>query len=617
VIRPVAGILLALAALAPPASAQDPAAMPKMPGSFEQIGHEPLMNRGMNAALAVLDGYAYVGSRTDGSHANAGVMVVDVRDPAKPKIVKEMGPPDEGLPTQTSREMRILPDQKLLIVLNHQCSELIHRCATPSSTGQSVLPSNYKFFDIAGPNAADPKLVATYTPSAQGPQTPHEFYIWNDPKRPSRVLMYMTDPASDPEVIVADLSHVREGKVEEIAKFTAEAGGGVHSITVSHDGRRMFLAALTGGFLEADTSEVADGKTGAKITQLTASDDAPVWPGPGAHSAIRVPRTNTVMITDEVYGYVPPLLTNHGCPWGWVRFIDDANPAKPTVISEYRLPINEQANCGQITPARNSTSSWAAHNPTLTEHLAILSWHSAGLQAIDTSSPVTPSGAANWSPTPLPVVQTEDPLLSSGQDKVVVWSFPVIVNGLIYVVDLRNGLYILRYHGPHEAEVSGTRFLDGNSNSGDAARLERPNASTASGPERSAARPRTSCLAGPIKLRGRTLGPFRLGMTRSQASLRGGPPSQVRKASLTWCVEGGGKVAAAFNARGRVAFVASTTLRGRLRGGRRAGARLVVARRGGTTVVAGVRRGAIRFTGVAAGRPSTRELTRLVRAAGL
>jgi len=42
----------------------------------------------------------------------------------------------------------------------------------------------------------------------------------------------------------------------------------------------------------------------------------------------------------------------------------------------------------------------------------------------------------------------------------------------IYIVDLRNGLYILRYHGPHAAEVADVRFLDGNSNSGDAARLE-------------------------------------------------------------------------------------------------------------------------------------------------
>jgi proteasome lid subunit RPN8/RPN11 len=37
------------------------------------------------------------------------------------------------------------------------------------------------------------------------------------------------------------------------------------------------------------------------------------------------------------------------------------------------------------------------------------------------------------------------------------------------VIDIRNGLYILRYRGPFEEEVSETEFLDGNSNSGDLA----------------------------------------------------------------------------------------------------------------------------------------------------
>jgi hypothetical protein len=55
------------------------------PGSFTQIGHEPLMNRGMNAAIAVHKRYVYVGSRTDGKNNNAnhaGVFIVDAQDPA-------------------------------------------------------------------------------------------------------------------------------------------------------------------------------------------------------------------------------------------------------------------------------------------------------------------------------------------------------------------------------------------------------------------------------------------------------------------------------------------------------------------------------------------------------
>ena len=48
------------------------------------------------------------------------------------------------------------------------------------------------------------------------------------------------------------------------------------------------------------------------------------------------------------------------------------------------------------------------------------------------------------------------------------WSYPIIYHGLIYVVDLRNGLYILKYRGPFQREVKRIDFLEGNSNQGDA-----------------------------------------------------------------------------------------------------------------------------------------------------
>ena len=53
------------------------------------------------------------------------------------------------------------------------------------------------------------------------------------------------------------------------------------------------------------------------------------------------------------------------------------------------------------------------------------------------------------------------------------WSYPIIRNGLIYFVDIRNGLYIVRYTGPGKRAVGRIRLLEGNSNIGDAARLDR------------------------------------------------------------------------------------------------------------------------------------------------
>jgi len=278
------------------------------------------------------------------------------------------------------------------------------------------------------------------------------------------------------------------------------------------------------------------------------------------------------MITDEVYGKVPGLLANHGCPWGWVRFIDDTKPTKPTVVSEYKLPFNQAEYCAEVPQDRNALSSWAAHNPTLTENLAILSWHSYGLQAIDTSNPSKPTGAAQFSPTPLPAVQTEDPLLSSGQDKVVMWSFPIIVDGLIYVVDLRNGLYVMRYKGPHAEEVSRIRFLDGNSNSGDQHRLENPPPGAGAGSglggsgtggtgigtgSTPTTAPRKPCLPTPIKLSKGGLGPFKLGMSARELALRGGPAVRRTSSRFTYCVEGKGKLVAALRNGRTVALLTS------------------------------------------------------------
>jgi hypothetical protein len=70
-------------------------------------------------------------------------------------------------------------------------------------------------------------------------------------------------------------------------------------------------------------------------------------------------------------------------------------------------------------------------------------------------------------------VANEDPALSMGDNKVVMWSFPIIDDGLIYVVDVRNGLYILDYTGPRADELARVSFLEGNSNLGDAVRLDK------------------------------------------------------------------------------------------------------------------------------------------------
>jgi hypothetical protein len=436
-------------------------------GSLELVGHSPLNNRGMNAALAIKGNYAYVGSRTDAKANNAngaGVLIVDIKDPSAPEVVGEIGPPDEANPGETSREMRIWPEQNLLIVMTlySNCGE-IHACSPIE--GQD----RFSFYDISGKNAAAPKLISTYEPSYD----PHEFFLWDDPKDPGRALLYISTPGGAEKIIVTDISGARKGKFSEIVKMSPlYSGSFVHSLSVNNAGTRGYIAHLTGGVGVIDTSEIARGVKKPSIRVLTPPNNAPKWEGPGPHTAMKLFGSETMLITDEVYGTAMRALGGHGCPWGWARFVDIKNPVKPKVISEFKLPQNDESFCTQ--DAAHPTTSFAAHNPTITPNLAVITWHSGGLQVVDISNPAKPAQAAEFVADPVIPILQEDPVLSSGGDKVVAWSYPIIQDGLIYFVDVRNGLYVMRYKGPFASEISGVDFIEGNSNLGDALKFEKP-----------------------------------------------------------------------------------------------------------------------------------------------
>ena len=158
-----------------------------------------------------------------------------------------------------------------------------------------------------------------------------------------------------------------------------------------------------------------------------------------------------------------------------MRVIRISDEAHPRIVGEYRTKENRRSYCetpaGQ-DPDNVAYTSYSSHNPTVLPNLAFVAWHSNGLQAVDISEPTDPTKAGVFVPEPLPAVTTEDPALSRGTNKVVMWSYPIIKDGLIYVVDIRNGLYILRYTGPRAEEVRGIEFLEGNSNLGSAMELE-------------------------------------------------------------------------------------------------------------------------------------------------
>jgi hypothetical protein len=516
----LAALVVFASVISAPSSAADVVVGPggHVPGTsrgFTLVGHTPLANRGMNAAPAVFGRYIYVGNRTDGSsrcgvgdpripvsgpdscpHVSPGIQVVDTVNPVRPRMVGEFGVEFATGANlgQTSRELRVLPAQRLLAVMYFRCSTVIHACP-PSPDVWSI-----RFFDLAA-NPVNPPLLTTYVPSRK----PHEMFLWTDPHRPGRSLLYLSTPTSsaDPTVanlVVTDVSRAREAVFTEIARGNwnnrypgAENPANydndlaVHSMAVTVDGKRTYLAYLRGHFLVLDTSDVAAARIpmgGLSLNDklLTAVENRPRWGTSDggcrdecaeSHSAVPVPGRPFAFTTDEVYGtFTAP---SFGCPWGWTRTIQVAQPARPRIVGEYRTVPNTREFCGSPgnDPATEQFTSYSSHNPTLTRNLVLMTWHSSGLQAIDIANLARPTQTGWFSPNPLTSVATEDPALSRGPNKVVMWSYPIIHNGLIYVVDIRNGLYLLAYHGKRALEVARIRFLEGNSTLGDAFRLDR------------------------------------------------------------------------------------------------------------------------------------------------
>lgn len=449
--------------------------------NFELVGHSPLLYRGMNSALAVRGDYVYVGSRTDGTHPNAGVLVVDVSDPADPDVVDQLTPPDEANPGESSRELRVWPEAGLLIVCTFECDSVAHACYGADAPPVQPRP-RFRFYDVTGDAAASPERVSTYEPS----RVPHEFYLWVDPRDPDRALLFSSTPHADgDQLLVTDVSGARGGEFEEVASWRVgfeERSSTLHSLSVSPDGTRLFLAHSGDGVLLANAAPLTRGGVDGEgsIRLLTPPEDAPSWGVPGAHSAVPIPGSDHVYVTDESYGEYfgitgTPFVgfddVATGCPWTWSRVVDAENAGDPEVVAEYRIRENRDEYCERAEtgrPTQSDTTSYASHNPTVTPNVGLVTWHAGGLQAVDLSDPTAPEGVGEFRPRALPAVGTEDPALTQGRYKVAMWSYPVVSDGLIYVTDVRNGLYVLRYTGPHADEIAGLDYYEGNSNRGDA-----------------------------------------------------------------------------------------------------------------------------------------------------
>jgi len=405
-----------------------PAAGRAASDGFELVAHHDLGALGMHAGFAVAGDCGYVGARDD-----RGPLVLDLVDPTAPVIVGQL----PSRPGATPRELRAVADLGLLVVLSYRLDPF------------AAAPNALELYDITDCRA--PTLLGRLD---FGDARPHEFFLWRDPApgRRGRVLAFVAMWGDAPNLRVVDLANPAAPTV--IATWDAGEALGLasrlHSVTVSPDGRRAYLADWDGGLMVLDTSEVAEGVGDPGLVPLTPPAGALLLPGGALHSAVPIPGREVVVTTQEIYG-------PGTCPYGRLHTVDVSEPAAPAVLGEVGLPENDPTACGETAAL---DGAFTTHNPTVVEGVAIVSWYAGGLAAVDLADPAAPRLVGRFVPDPLPAVAADDPTL--GAYRVRIWSSPVVRDGLVYVVDIRNGLFVLRYTGPRARAIAAVPLAEGN-----------------------------------------------------------------------------------------------------------------------------------------------------------
>ncbi|HEX6487522.1 MAG TPA: hypothetical protein VF137_01435 [Candidatus Dormibacteraeota bacterium] len=386
--------------------------------SLSLVGADPLAARGLNAGLAIADHCAYVGSRGQGP-----VEIVDIARPDHPTTAGQVA----AWPGSTERELRAIPDQRVLVVLTY------------ALTSSGVNRLDFYRWD------ADCTEVHRAGSYSFGSRAPHEMYLWH---AGGRSLLFVSMFASgNPALQVVDVTNPAN---PTLAGGWSTPVGELHSISLSADGARAYLSLWRGGFLIADASDFTSFRANPTLHLLTQVADAvPAPAGGNVHSAVPVPGRDLVVLTDE--RYPPP-----ACPYGPARLVNVSEPSHPRVISTLRAPQNDAGTC-----ANAPVDVYTSHNPTLTPDLALVSWYASGLQVFDISSPAEPARLAEYRASAVLPGAIDPQLVGSGA---MSWSYPIVRDGLIYLADINQGLLVLSYQGPHQDEVGGLAFAEGNSN---------------------------------------------------------------------------------------------------------------------------------------------------------
>ena len=501
--------------------------------NFTLVGQNPLIDakfnlpRGMNGGITAIRDCLYVGSNID----LQPTLILDMKDMTKPTVVGEVpGIKGKGMGIEA---IEAVADLNLLVNSVRNPFGLKNWKPTTPAEDQNVGLVVYDATDCKKPTIAAKVNVASTA-------NLHYMTLWRDPNRADRVFASVTFnsgvPADGIDIRVYDLTGCPKSCNPKLAGewgLRAQLGipatvvtkyeGGTrsdntqtHDVTWSLDGKRMHLAQTKYGYLQIDSSAIAEGRScnTAAATSASASGYClSVLPNfkplaafgtevANVHGVVSIPGRPYVALQHE----------GHACPFGGITFAYVGNREGfstydrqtgtltaaggaavgafrgdlfPRNVGTFSLPEQNADRCpkaGDTIPQTTAgtgiygsdimRSSKTVHNALAFPSVLFATWYGGGLRAVDISNPYTPFELGYFFNKPAPEVRwcaegaagpCADPEVDAEgvpvrvkqllPPDVFARSYPIAMNGHIVYSDENMGVYVLKYTGPHSEEI--------------------------------------------------------------------------------------------------------------------------------------------------------------------
>ena len=383
---------------------------------------------GTDLELVKIKGRRYVVAGAQNNYNptdSAGLRVVDVTNPAKPKVAG-------FLPCNTSQnDIQVRGTYAYLAIDGNAKSDVSGRRDCYTQLGGLAPKTGVVIVDIAKPTA--PRAVGFFAlPSGAHNTTAH----------PTKPLLYISEsqslavpkPDSLQPIFVVDVSKPAAPRL--VKTFTLGAGDSPHDITFNKTGTRAYVAAgFTGATFVVDTTNPLEPVVKSRILDPAVNF---------SHQADPTPDGKYVLVTDELVG----ASGNQYCPGGGIHVWDVSNEAAPVKVGAFFIPDTfpsadpgPRPNPVGIGPKLFRCTAHvmriAPDGKTL-----VMGWYSQGVQVLDISGLTGVGAGVGGTQPPVPGIRRIANWTTTGADT---WSAKMDERGYIYTGDTQRGMDVLHF----------------------------------------------------------------------------------------------------------------------------------------------------------------------------